>query len=236
MFKKTILFLFLISALSSLMFLFFSLQPKKQTEQANIKISQNRGVSTSEIIVITIDLCPSSKKYEKDLFIFLDRLGKKTQKPLPVGIAVSGKWILRHQDELQAIKKLYLNITWINHSYSHPIENDFLNNPAINFTAEVLDNIKLLEKNNLKPSKYFRFPGLIHNQMRLKQLSDLGYITLDANAWLGKGQKIKSGSVILIHGNGNESKKVVNEFIYYLTAHEKEILSGKLRIVDLSKQ
>ena len=232
MLKKIILFLSLILVLISL-FLYF--QPKKQIDQVDIKISQNRGDPTSEIIVITIDLCPSSKKYEKELFVFLDRLGKKTQKPLPVGIAVSGKWLLRHQDEFQAIKKLYLNITWINHSYSHPIENDFLNNPAINFTAEVLDNIKLLEKNNLKPSKYFRFPGLIHNQMRLKQLSDLGYITLDANAWLGKGQKIKSGSVILIHGNGNESKKVVNEFIYYLKMHEKEILSGKLRIVDLSK-
>ena len=115
MLKKIILFLSLILVLISL-FLYF--QPKKQIDQVDIKISQNRGDPTSEIIVITIDLCPSSKKYEKELFVFLDRLGKKTQKPLPVGIAVSGKWLLRHQDEFQAIKKLYLNITWINHSFS----------------------------------------------------------------------------------------------------------------------
>lgn len=184
-------------------------------------------------IAITIDLCPSSKKYDKELFSCFDKLGKKMGRPLHVGIAISGKWILKHQKELSEIKKLYLDVTWINHSYSHPIDKGFLNDSNVNFTSEVSDNIKLFEKFNLKPSKYFRFPGLIHNQQRLYELSNLGYIALDANAWLGKGEKIKNGSIILIHGNGNESKKIVNDFMNYLAAHEKEILSGDLQIVNL---
>lgn len=55
----------------------------------------------------------------------------------------------------------------------------------------------------LVPSIFFRFPGLISSDNLINQLKSWGLIPLGANAWLGNGQKIKNGSIILIHGNGN---------------------------------
>lgn len=183
---------------------------------------------------ITIDLCPSSKKYEARLFKYLDSLGKKMGKPVPVAVAVSGRWIEHHSKELAEIKKMYLDVTWVNHSYSHPVGDDFLNNPKVDFKHEVLGNVALMEKHHLKVSKYFRFPGLRHNAGRLKELKALGYINLDADAWLGKGQKIKEGSIVLIHGNGNERPGIVKSFIKYLSSREKDLVQGRLQIVPLS--
>lgn len=173
-------------------------------------------------IAITIDLCPSSKPYEAKLFKALEALR------VPIAVAISGGWIKEHPAELAEIKKLNLNITWVNHSFTHPVENDFLNNPKVDLKREVLANIELMKKNGLAPSKYFRFPGLRHNQARLKQLSALGYINLDANAWLDKGEKIKNGSIVLIHGNGNEQPGIVDGFIAWLKQNKK------YRIVPLS--
>lgn len=164
-------------------------------------------------IILTIDLCPSSKPLDAQLLNYLEALGHKLGKPVPVMIAVSGKWIEQHDKELEKLKHKYLDITWVNHSYSHPIENDFMNNPKVNFAYEVKHNIEVMKKHGLKPSKYFRFPGLRHNAQRLKELNAMGYINLDADAWLGKGQPIKNGSIVLIHGNGNEWPGVVDKFI-----------------------
>jgi peptidoglycan/xylan/chitin deacetylase (PgdA/CDA1 family) len=100
-----------------------------------------------------------------------------------------------------------------------------LNNPTVNFTAEVVGNIKVMEKYGLKPSKYFRFPGLRHNAERLKELKAMGYINLDADAWLGKGQPIRNGAIVLIHGNGNEKPGVVKAFIDYLNKTSPRLVS-----------
>jgi hypothetical protein len=181
-------------------------------------------------IIISIDLCQSHKPYEKKLFQALEAIGRHQGKPVPIAVSIAGGWIKKHQGELAELKKMYLNITWVNHSYTHPVENDFLNDPNVDFKHEVLANLELMKQNGLKPSKYFRFPGLCHNALRLKQLHDLGYTNLDADAWLGKGQPIKNGSIILIHGNGNEEPGVVDNFISYLQKNEKT-----LRIVPVSR-
>jgi len=175
-------------------------------------------------IVISIDLCQSHKPYEKKLFRALEDLGRKQGKSVPIAVSIAGGWIKKHQGELAELKKMYLNITWVNHSYTHPGANDFLNNPKVDFKHEVLANIELMKQNGLTPSKYFRFPGLRHNALRLKQLHDLGYTNLDADAWLAKGQKIKAGSIVLIHGNGNEQPGVVNKFIAYLKKENKFVI------------
>ncbi|MCX5750161.1 MAG: polysaccharide deacetylase family protein [Candidatus Saganbacteria bacterium] len=183
-------------------------------------------------IVITIDLCPSSKPYNKELFDYLDTLSKKLGYPIPVAICPSGTWILKHADELAKIKSLDLDIAWVNHSYSHPVDRDFLNNPKINFKYEVEENLKIFKKYGLKPSKYFRFPGLRSNKKRLKELAEMGYIPLGANAWLAKGQKIKNGSIILVHGNGNELQGCLM-LINYLKEHEQDLIDGKIKIVSI---
>jgi peptidoglycan/xylan/chitin deacetylase (PgdA/CDA1 family) len=155
-------------------------------------------------------------------------------KPMPIAVAISGRWIDRHSEELAEIKKMYLNITWVNHSYSHTVENDFLNNPKVDFRHEVEHNIEVMKKYGLKPSNYFRFPGLRHNAERLKELKAMGFINLDADAWLGKGQKTKEGSIVLIHGNGNERPEIVKRFVNYLKSREQDIIQGRLQIVPLS--
>jgi peptidoglycan/xylan/chitin deacetylase (PgdA/CDA1 family) len=157
-------------------------------------------------------------------------------KPVPVAVAVSGRWIEHHSKELAEIKKMYLDVTWVNHSYSHPVGDDFLNNPKVEFKREVLGNVALMEKHHLKVSNYFRFPGLRHNAERLKELKAMGFINLDADAWLGKGQKIKEDSIVLIHGNGNERPGIVKRFINYLKSREQDIVQGRLRIVPLINQ
>ena len=174
-------------------------------------------------IAISIDLCQSHKPYEKKLFRALAELGRRQGRPVPIAVAISGGWIKKHRPELAEIKKLKLNITWVNHSYTHPIDNDFLNNPQVDFKHEVLANIELMKRSGLTPSKYFRFPGLRLNALRLKQLHDLGYLNLDADAWLAKGQPIKNGSIVLIHGNGNEVPGIVDKFIAYLQKNEKNL-------------
>ncbi len=177
-------------------------------------------------IVITIDLCPSSKPYEKKLFDALDAWGMKRGKSIPVYVCVAGKWTGKHTADLAAIKACkHLKIVWVNHSYTHPVENGFLDNPKINFTAEVYVNYDYMQSADLQPSKYFRFPGLIHNPERLAQLQKMDFVNLDADAWLGKGQPIKDGSIVLIHGNGNESALVVNDFIGFLRGYSGEIRS-----------
>ncbi len=193
--------------------------------------NQNPTPELKNSIVLTIDLCPSSKPYEKKLFKTLSALGQQQGRPLPVAVAVSGGWIRKHRSELAAIKNMYLDITWVNHSLTHPVAGDFLDNPKVDFRREVLGNVELMKKNGLKPSRYFRFPGLRYDQERLKELKALGYTPLGASAWLGKEHwlftrsvhdQIKSGSIVLIHGNGNERPGIVDEFLAWLKAHESE--------------
>ncbi|WP_063653705.1 hypothetical protein [Candidatus Arsenophonus triatominarum] len=38
----------------------------------------------------------------------------------------------------------------------------------------------------------------------MKKIKNLGLIPIGSNAWLAKGEQPKSGSIVLIHGNGNE--------------------------------
>lgn len=204
----------------------------KMTPQPKV-IIRSDSPNFKDAIVISIDLCPSSKRYDKKLFKALEEIGRKRGKPVPVAIAVSGKWIINHVDELEEIRKMYLDITWVNHSYSHPVENDFCDNPNVDFISEVQKNIDLFRKYQLKVSEFFRFPGLIHNKQRLAELARMGYIALDADAWLGKGQEIHGGSIVLIHGNGNESKMAMDKFLNYLKTHEKEIFDNKLRLVSI---
>jgi len=183
-------------------------------------------------LAITIDMCPSTREANRSLFNYLERLGKKLHQPLPVAISLSGNWITNHKKELAEIRKMYLAITWVNHSYSHPVENDFCNSQTVNFTREVGANLLLFQKYGLKISQFFRFPGLRCNQERLRELNKLGFIALGADAWLAKGQKIKGGSIVLVHGNGNEPQGDW-ELISYLEKHQPEILTHRLQIVPV---
>ena len=160
---------------------------------------------------LTVDLCPSSKTLQKEIF---EKIQSGHMTNVPVALAVSGLWIKNHHEEFSYLLQLHdqkkIRITWVNHSLTHPydktkgIEENFLLSPGVDFSREVLGNELVMLGQGLVPSVFFRFPGLISSDKLIGQLKAWGLVPLGSNAWLGKGQKIKNGSIVLVHGNGNE--------------------------------
>lgn len=184
---------------------------------------ENHGVkhadNSSEGNILTIDLCPSSKRFEAKFFNSLIQKSEKIGKPVPVTIAISGQWLIEHPQEFQWLikqeKEQKLSITWANHSFSHiyyndqPYSKNFLLTPGTNIKLEILSTEKYLLEAGEVPSIFFRFPGLIANKKLILKLRNYGLIPLGADAWLAKNQPITAGGVILVHGNSNEPLGIV---------------------------
>lgn len=186
---------------------------------------ENQGMRSAEDntggLFLTIDLCPSTKGFDRSAFEATESL----KIPAPIAVAVSGLWIERHRDEFEWIRKEEaegrLAITWMNHSYSHPydklkeLKDNFLLTPGVDFEDEVLRNEKLLLENGITPSVFFRFPGLISDATLFEKLRQLSLIPVGADAWLAKGEAPKPGSFILVHGNGNEESGIERLLKFY---------------------
>ncbi len=184
--------------------------------------NKNQGITHAEYategMFLTIDMCPSTKYFDKALFQSLVKLSNEKQQPIPIAIAISGLWLLEHQDEFnwiaEQIKQNKLAVTWINHSFSHvyygdlALEKNFLLFPYTNITLEILETEKILLENGQLPSVFFRFPGLISNKEWMLQLQKFGLIPIGSNAWLAAQQDAKGGSIILVHGNSNEPEGI----------------------------
>lgn len=186
---------------------------------------------------LTVDMCPSSKEFEKDFFETLINL-KHGSAPFEVGISMTGLWMLGHPDEFAWLcaqnDQGNLHITWINHTFRHlyykdlPLEKNFmrfspidLQGPAhssfiqASLQEEVLLTEQLLLEHGQLPSVFFRFPGLVSDEALLHELGNLGLIPLGSDAWLAKGEEPQPGSIILVHGNGNE-KPGINKIMEWL--------------------
>ena len=191
-------------------------------------LSENQGIThttntTSKGNILTIDLCPSSKPFEADFFNKLVAISKSTNKPVPITIAISGMWLIEHSSEFQWLlsqkKDKTLAITWANHSFSHtyygdlPYSENFLLSPATNFDMEILLTEKYLLEEEQIPSIFFRFPGLVSNELLIKQLKQYGLIPLGTDAWIahlsGRHETITPGGIILVHGNSNEHDGII---------------------------
>ncbi len=184
---------------------------------------QNQGIKHAQSSVsgmfLTIDMCPSSKRFEKNFFDILSNQAEKNRKPLPIAISISGAWIIKHKDELKQlnkeIKQQKLNVLWINHSYSHlyfpdlPLDENFLLLPFTNIDFEILETERLLIESGQLPSVFFRYPGLVSNADLMQKLRLYGLIPIGSDAWLAKGEQPNNGSIILVHGNSNEHKGIV---------------------------
>jgi hypothetical protein len=193
-------------------------------------------------IELTIDLCPS--KLPLDRIVFTDLISEmgRIEKPVPLAICITGKWIETHQRDLlwldSLVKAGNLSVLWVNHSYNHftyrntPLIKNFLLAPGTDINAEVLNNEKALLQRNIVPSIFFRFPGLISDRDIYNRILSLGLIPLGSDAWLAKGQKPGNGSIVLIHANGNEPVGV-RDFINLLKRKQKEVISGRWELFDL---
>lgn len=184
----------------------------------NYGITEN--TNNKKNIYITVDLCPSHHlDYSEELFQSFIDISKSRNQAIPVAISISGHWLLKHQEALEEIKTIekngYIKITWVNHSYAHydnpSLDNshNFMIHDISNASNDIDKNRDLMIKNNLTPSNFFRFPGLISNNYLNNLVENKGYKILGASAWLNKTNgKFKGGDIILIHGNKNEERGV----------------------------
>ena len=76
--------------------------------------------------------------------------------------------------------------------------------PGTDPAVEVLKTEATLIDNGLQPSVFFRFPGLVSDAGLVSRVTSYGLIPVGSDAWLAKGQTPSSGSIVLVHGNGNE--------------------------------
>jgi len=217
-----------------------------QVEKQSVTIQDagiERGMPTETGISLTADLCPSHKPLDRRIFIDMFNEFKKVEKPAPIALSVSGLWMLSHKQDLEWLKKLRdegeIRITWVNHSYNHRVsktaalKDNFLLEPGTDINYEVLATEKLMLKNGLIPSAFFRFPGLVSDQQLVYKITDYGLIPIGSDAWLAKGQRAQDGSIVLIHGNGNEPVGV-NDFINLLRSKTKQISEKQWLLYDLS--
>jgi hypothetical protein len=163
---------------------------------------------------LTVDLCPTAKPLDRTLFEQMLEERAPAFAPLPVAIAITGQWMEHHPQDLSWLKEQvrdnHLAITWVNHSYDHPYtpnipaDYNFLLSPGVDFQAQVLRTELALLERGLVPSPFFRFPGLVSTGEMVEQLRTLSLIPIGSDAWLAKGQRARDGSIILVHGNGNE--------------------------------
>jgi hypothetical protein len=180
---------------------------------------QNDGLresSNSKTIgsFLTGDLCPSHKSLDRAFFDEVLKLNHSARHPIEIALSVSGGWLRNHGEDLAWLKERIardeLRVVWINHSYSHPFHDElplaenFLLRAGVNMPHEILDTEKAMISNGLKPSVFFRFPGLVSNEILMAELRRYHLIPVGASAWLAKNEKPAPGAIILIHPNGNE--------------------------------
>jgi hypothetical protein len=190
---------------------------------------------------LTADLCPSRRPLDRAFLEALSRL--PLARPVPVALMVSGLWLERHREDLAWIQGEIaagkLAVTWGNHSESHhydpqaPLEENFLLRPGTDFLAEVLRLEQRLLEAGLLPSPFFRFPGLVSAERLVVALQPLSLIPVGADAWLAKGEVPSPGSIILVHGNGNEPEGI-RLLQAFFAAQEKAFLQGKARLMPLA--
>ncbi len=178
---------------------------------------QNDGITHGkEGLYLTTDLCPSSKKgFEKRLY---EAIIRRFPHPVSVTLFITKRWIDKHPAAFERLRQWdrdgALRITWGNHTAAHhyhpgkPLNNNFVLSPEEKLTDDILTLEKTLLERGVTPSIFFRFPGLVSDEKAVHTVTRLGLIPIGTDAWLAKGQRPKEGSIILVHGNGNEPKGV----------------------------
>jgi peptidoglycan/xylan/chitin deacetylase (PgdA/CDA1 family) len=190
-------------------------------------------------------LCPSTRPLDRRLFETVIEVFRPEEKPVPIGIALTGRWMEKHAADLAWLRELQatgeIAVTWINHSYNHryakdlPISRNFLLEPGTDMRKEILATEALMLANGLTPSIFFRFPGLISDLDLVKRVVSFGLTPIGSDAWLAKTAKNRepsSGSIVLVHGNGNEPLGVTR-FLVLLRQERAAIRSGNWLLFDL---
>jgi hypothetical protein len=193
-------------------------------------------------IDLTVDLCPSHRPLEREFFTRLVNAFSAEEKPIPLAIAITGVWMKEHPNDLGWLLNMVhrgdLSITWINHSFSHrfdphlPLHDNFLLEKGTDPRGEILKNELAMIERQMTPSAFFRFPGLVSDRAAFDSVIAYGLIPVGSDAWLAKGQRPSPGSIVLIHGNGNEPLGI-NKFFGLIAQHAPEIRMRRWLLFDL---
>jgi len=193
-------------------------------------------------ISLTVDLCPSRHPLDRRLFSALVQELSTGGRAVPVAVAITGSWMKAHPRDLEWLLELEcrgrLALTWINHSYSHRVDphrprgRNFLLEPGTDLTHEVLATEAALLEHGITPSVFFRFPGLVSSPELVEKILGFGLIPTGSDAWLGKGQPARPGSIVLVHGTGNEPVGV-RRFIALLRDERAAVRRGRWFLLDL---
>jgi hypothetical protein len=216
---------------------------KAENQSVNIQDAGiENGMPKETGISLTADLCPSHRPLDRDIFTDIIKEFQKVERPAPVALSVTGVWMRQHPADLEWLKKLQADheiyITWINHSFNHrvsaklPLKENFLLERGTDIYYEVTETEKAMLKNGLLPSVFFRFPGLVSDQQLVFTITNFGLIPIGTDAWLAKGQQPQAGSIVLIHGNGNEPVGV-RDFINLLQKEGPSIAKKQWLLYDL---
>jgi hypothetical protein len=214
--------------------------------EENSVINDDAGIThflrTQKGIDLTVDLCPSRKPLDR--FLFKDIIVEfgKIEKPVPVAVSITGKWMEKHNDDLNWLKGLekegLLNITWVNHTYNHrfskmlPLRRNYILESGTDISYEILQTEVLMLEKGLMPSVFFRFPGLVSDHLVFEQIESFGLIPIGSDAWLGKLQWPRAGSIVLVHGNGNEEVGI-KRFFKVLKENQDKITNKSWFLYDL---
>ncbi len=207
---------------------------------------QNAGITRipggGSEVYCTADLCPSRLSLDRVVFNKLVRDCGAFRRPVPVALAVSGRWLEKHTADMKWIATLVerndLAVTWINHTYHHrhkkraPLWKNFLLEAGSNLEEEVMRTEIVMVEAGLVPSVFFRFPGLVSNKALFSKVAGYGLITVGSDAWLGKKQWPVGGSIILVHANGQEPAGI-KRLLWILDSKKKEIAAGQWALGDL---
>lgn len=197
-------------------------------------------------VAVTIDLCWSLRRYETGLFQLLRQSAGKA-KIHPV-LFVSGRWLEQHPQEMNELIQLSLEpnieITWGLHSWDHPKSGGFMNDyPPEKLREDTLRLESLLLEWGVVPTVYYRFPGLIHDQLRLREILQLDLFPIDCDSWLALVERqdsspfcnqVRNGSIILVHGNGNEPDGIPR-LQHWLAEHPDWEIAHLNRFLPLKK-
>ena len=168
-------------------------------------------------VSVTVDMCWSSRPYEGEFFRFVPRVAKLSGDAW-ITLFLTGRWLEQHPEEMERLIELSreprVGVTWGLHSWVHPKRRPFMNAYS---PQEVRDDNLRVEADLLRwgvvPSIFYRFPGLVHDEPRLRAILDLDLISVDCDSWVASMHLRRpphylwpsDGSVLLIHGNGNEA-------------------------------
>lgn len=215
---------------------------------ANSDTLQDAGIvhfdSSQSGVNLTIDLCPSKHPLDRRIMAALFKDFNAVEKPVPVGIAISGLWMEEHHDDLawllEQVNEGNIRIDWINHSFNHrsspelPLKENFLLEKGTDLNLEILKTEQKMIINGMVPSVFLRFPGLVSSRNLFTKVTTYGLIPIGSDSWLAKNQWPHNGSIVLIHGNGNEPLGVA-DFLKLLHQEQTNINNHQWLLFDLRK-